>query len=242
MEKQLFLDFVEKYSLSNTIESVAWEVSNSTLKVRIVSDDKSLLGEISTKNFDSKEFDGHKLGVNKTSEFVNILKVLQDKVEASLKLIGDKAVKIIFTDEKGTKAEYALADLAIIQNVPPMKHIPAAYEVVVKITDDFANTFVKAKNALPDVRLFTVHATAKKAQVILGDTSINTNVITLDVETTATAAIDDISFDANLFKGVLVANKGVEATLKISSEGLATIEYSTDAYTAKYYLVARSTN
>ena len=48
-----------------------------------------------------------------------------------------------------------------------------------------------------------------------------------------------VSFNADLFKDVLVANKECEsAVLEISEQGLARINFKVDEYDATYYLVA----
>ena len=48
-----------------------------------------------------------------------------------------------------------------------------------------------------------------------------------------------MSFNANLFKDVLVANKECEsATLYVSEQGLSKINFTVDDYDATYYLVA----
>ena len=51
--------------------------------------------------------------------------------------------------------------------------------------------------------------------------------------------IDKISFNANLFKEVLSANKECEsATLYVSSEGLAKITFKVDDFSSTYFFVA----
>ena len=51
--------------------------------------------------------------------------------------------------------------------------------------------------------------------------------------------IKNVSFNANLFKDVLVANKECEsATLEVSEGGLARINFKVDDYDVTYYLVA----
>ena len=48
-----------------------------------------------------------------------------------------------------------------------------------------------------------------------------------------------MSFNANLFKDVLVANKECEsATLEVSEQGLSKINFKVDDYDVTYYLVA----
>ena len=51
--------------------------------------------------------------------------------------------------------------------------------------------------------------------------------------------IENVSFNASVFKEVLSANKECEsATLEVSSQGLARINFKIDEYDATYYLVA----
>jgi len=68
---------------------------------------------------------------------------------------------------------------------------------------------------------------------------VNTNRVTLPVTTPRFENIDTISFNANLFREVLLANKECEsATLEVSSEGLAKISFKVDYFTSTYWLVA----
>ena len=48
-----------------------------------------------------------------------------------------------------------------------------------------------------------------------------------------------ITFNANLFKEVLVANKDcTSAVLEVSNEGLARVNFNIDDYDSEYYVVA----
>ena len=86
---------------------------------------------------------------------------------------------------------------------------------------------------------FTVLTNDDGVKVVIGYAEINTNRVTLPVETESYDVIDKVSFNANLFRDVLVANKECEsATLEVSSQGLARINFKVDEYDATYYLVA----
>ena len=51
--------------------------------------------------------------------------------------------------------------------------------------------------------------------------------------------INKVSFNANLFRDVLSANKECEsAVLEVSEDGLARINFKIDNFNATYYLVA----
>ena len=76
-------------------------------------------------------------------------------------------------------------------------------------------------------------------KLVIGYSSINTNRVTIPVETTASSNIDNVSFNANLFKDVLTANKECEsATLYVAQDGLSKINFKVDDYDATYFLVA----
>ena len=50
---------------------------------------------------------------------------------------------------------------------------------------------------------------------------------------------ESISFNANIFKEILFANREcTSAELKLSSKGLAHIKFNVDDYSAEYYIVA----
>ena len=68
-----------------------------------------------------------------------------------------------------------------------------------------------------------------------------TNRVTIPVNTSKVSDIENVSFNANMFKEVLSANKECEsATLEVSSEGLSKISFKVDNFTATYWLVAVS--
>lgn len=239
MKKQLFLDFISKYTLGGLIETVAWESKDGKLSARMISDYKNLIGEISYNNFNIKDFEGKKLGIFKTSKLVGMLNVSLDDIEASLEMVGDTPVKISITDERNVKARYALSDIVVIPSVPSLKQVPTSFDIVATIDSDFVNLYNKAKSALPEVEDVTIQSTETEALIILGQTDTNDNVISMPFKTNSTKHTDAIQFPADLFRQILLANKGVEGTLKISSQGLAIVEYITDEYTARYYLVAK---
>ena len=99
--------------------------------------------------------------------------------------------------------------------------------------------FIAGKAALTDTDNFTVITDDEGVKIVIGYAEINTNRVTLPVETESYDKIDNVSFNANLFRDVLVANKECEsATLEVSSQGLARINFKIDEYNAAYYLVA----
>jgi hypothetical protein len=233
MEKQQLNRFVSKYNLSGLVESVKWESKDGSLNTSFISDDKSVLGSVTMKEFDSSNAE---FGVYDTSKLTKMLSVLGNDVEFSINDIDGKPVSLKFKDGS-TSVNYMLADLSVIPNVPDLKQLPD-FDVEIKLDSNFINKFIKAKGALADENNFTFLCKDGKSQIILGYSNINTNRIVIDVDASCTESVEPISFSATYLKEILVANReATDATLKISSQGLSHIHFEVDSYEANYYLV-----
>jgi hypothetical protein len=234
MEKQSLNRFVSKYNLAGLVESVKWESKDGSLSTNFISDDKSVLGTVSMSEFEGNNAE---FGVYDTTKLTKMLSVLGNDVDFSISDIDGKSVSLKFKD-KSTSVNYMLADLSVIPNVPDLKQLPD-FNVEIKLDTTFISTFIKAKGALADENNFTFTCSEGKGSIILGYSNINTNRINIDVDCTcSTNKVDPISFSATYLKEILVANKeATDATLKISSQGLAHISFSIDNYESNYYLV-----
>lgn len=233
MEKSKINRFVQKYNLAGLVESVKWETNNNTLTTSFISDDKSVLGNVSMANF---QFQDSVFGIYDTSKLTKMLGVLDSDVEFSISDIEGKAVSLKFKD-KATSVNYMLADLSVIPSVPDLKQLPD-FNVKIKLDQRFIRTFISAKGALADENSFTFTCKDGKGQIILGFSNINTNRISIDVDCECEGNIEPISFSATYLKEILVANKEAsDATLNISTQGLSHIHFEVDGYTTNYYLV-----
>jgi len=76
---------------------------------------------------------------------------------------------------------------------------------------------------------------------VIGYSSTNTDRVNIPVETETNGLDGKITFNANLFKEVLVANKEcTSAVLEVSNDGLARVNFKVDDYDSTYYVVATS--
>ena len=233
MEKQQLNRFVSKYNLAGLVESVKWESKDGSLTTSFISDDKSVLGSVTMQEF---EGDNAEFGVYDTTKLSKMLSVLGNDVDFSISDIDGKSVSLKFKD-KSTSVNYMLADLSVIPNVPDLKQLPN-FNSEIKLDTSFISTFIKAKGALQDENNFTFTCKDNKGSIVLGHSNINTNRINIDVDCTCDGDVSPISFSAPYLKEILVANKeATDATLKISSQGLAHISFSIDNYESNYYLV-----
>jgi hypothetical protein len=228
MEKVKFEGFINRYNLGGEVESVMVKSEGSDLSVRMISDDKTLLGDVSVSGTD---FPNGEFGIYTTSQLRGLLSVLDNTID-----VEEVTGALKFSD-KGTKMQYMLAAPSVIPAVPDLKALPP-FNVEITLNDEFVNKFIKSKGALADADTFTFTCKDNKGEIILGYSSINSNRISISVDCTCEGDVEPIAFSAKYLKAILLANKGSNASsLKISSQGLAHLNFVEGDYTSNYYLV-----
>jgi hypothetical protein len=233
MEKQQLNRFISKYNLAGLVESVKWESKNSTLTTSFISDDKSVLGNVSMAEF---ELADSQLGIYDTTKLTKMLAVLGDTVDFTVSDIDGRPISLKFKDGS-TSIDYMLADLSVIPNVPDLKKLPD-FNVEIKLDSNFISRFIRAKSALSDENTFTFFCKGGNGKIVIGYSNINTNRISIDVDCKCEGDIQPISFSATYLKEILNANKeATDAVLKISSHGLAHINFKVNNFESNYYLV-----
>ena len=228
MEKSKFNGFVSRYNLGGEVESVMIKSEDSNLSVRMISDDKTLLGDVTVTDTD---FPSGEFGIYTTSQLKGLLGVLDSTID-----VEEVTGALKFSD-KGTKMQYMLAAPSVIPAVPDLKQLPN-FNVEITLDDDFVSKFIKSKGALTDADTFTFTCKNNNGEIILGYSSINSNRISISVDCTCDGDVEPIAFSAKYLKEILNANRGSStSSLKISSDGLAHLNFVEGDYTCNYYLV-----
>jgi len=234
MQKAKLNRFIQKYNLGGEVNSVKWKSDGDKLSTTFVTPDKSLLGTVTVDKF---QFEDVELGVYQTDLLKNLLGVLDDDLSLSLSRFGDKAVALK-AENGSVSVDYVLSDLSVIADPPTMKRLPE-FGTHIKLDSKFIDTFIKGKSALADVDMFTIIKADTGLEVIIGFSSTNTNRVIIPVTTDTENLTDSVTFNANLFKEVLVANKEcTSAVLEVSNEGLARVNFKIDDYDSTYFIVA----
>ena len=235
MKKDKILQFISRYNLNGSVEAVKWETTgDSTCSTTFITDDKSVLGQVSVKDFDLAEGE---VGVYDTARLKQLLTVVGDDVDIEVTNVNDKNVSVVLSDET-TSVNFMLADLAVIPNVPALKELPA-FDVKIPFSNDFAKKFVRSASALSDVDTFTIVPDGDYLKLVIGYSTINSNRISLDVITEGKGTLEDpISFSAKYLKEILNANDDSEkSVLNVSSKGISNIDFEVGDFRCSYYLV-----
>ena len=234
MQKSKLDKFIQKYNLGGNVNSVKWKSNGDSLSTSFVTPDKSLLGNVKVDKF---SFDSAELGIYQTDQLKSLIGVLGDDISLDLTSAGDRAVSLNVKNG-AISIDYVLSDLSVIPDPPALKRLPE-FGTQIKLDTKFINTFVKGKSALSDIDSFTILNGKSGVEVVIGYSSTNTNRVNIPVETTSSNLEKPISFNANLFKEVLVANREcTSAVLEVSNEGLAKVNFKVDDYDSTYYVVA----
>ena len=234
MQKNKLDRFISKYNLGGNVNSVKWKSTSDTLSTTFVTPDKSLLGNVKVDNF---QFEDAELGVYQTDQLKSLIGVLGDDISLELSKFDTKAVSLKVKNGS-VSVDYVLSDLSVIADPPELKKLPE-FGTRIKLDNSFINTFIKGKSALSDVDTFTILNGKNGVEVVIGYSSTNTNRVNIPVEVETSDLDSSISFNANLFKEVLVANKECSsAVLEVSNNGLARLNFKVDDYDSTYYVVA----
>jgi hypothetical protein len=129
-------------------------------------------------------------------------------------------------------------DASVPPSIPSItiKQLPD-FDIVIPLTSELMERYVKSCGALPDILTFTVMCDGKKTELILGYTDINTTRIALSVDAEEPSKIAPISFHARYLKDIILVNKEATAgTLSIAPGGLAKIVFTLPDFDVTYYL------
>jgi hypothetical protein len=236
MEKTKLNSFISKYHLGGLIQTVAWN-ANGSLSTRFISDDKCLIGDVQLNSFKS---DPIQVGISDTDQLLKLLSVLGNEIELKFNSTQNTAFSITL-DDANTSVNYMLVVLGVIPSVPTFKKEPT-YELSIPLTKEFIDRFIKAKSALPEEEFFTIVLNNKlnKYQAVIGYSNVNSTRISIDLNDCVSAgSIEEITFPTKYFREVLAANKDCTAgMMRVSSQGIANIEFKNEDFYANYILAS----
>jgi len=230
MKKSSFEGFISRYNLGGEVESVKVVSTDEGLSVRFISDDKTLLGVVESED---NSFPTGDFGIYTTSQLKGLLSVLDTNIDVKS---NDSA--LIFSDTQ-TSVNYVLAELSVIPSVPELKQLPN-FNATITLDEAFVGTFIKSKSALSDSDTFTFTCSGESnaGKIVLGYSKINSNRISINVNCVCESDVQPISFSAKYLKEILNANRGAKASsMKVSSQGLASVSFEHEGFSSKYFLV-----
>ena len=144
------------------------------------------------------------------------------------------------------KLNLTLQTPAVIPDVPDVSSNVDEWDATFQANDEFITRFVKSKDALSELDIFTIETRDGfngEELVFTVGTNI-TNTIEFTVEATINESFGPVPFDSNLMKEILKANRDYHTgEIRINKKGLLDAHFhcGDDLYTG-YYLVRLQDN
>ena len=239
ISKKVISDIVSKYSLGNSIEKVKWVITDEKFIIHFINDSKNLVGYVDyRKNIGLKPGD---YGIFNTSQLVKCLNILDGDI-----LVDATSAKLNMADTS-YEIKFNLADPAVIPDVPDVSSNVDEWNATFQANDEFITRFVKSKDALSELDIFTIETregfTGEELVFTVGTNITNTIEFTVD-NATINESFGPVPFDSNLMKEILKANRDYHTgEIRINKKGLLDAHFhcGNDLYTG-YYLVRLQDN
>ena len=242
MQKQTLTSVIDKYHLNGIVESVKWNIKDKNITVDFITPMKNLVGKVISPNFDLDDTD---LGIYNTSQFNKLVKIMDNTVVLGLtKSPYGTPLELTLADNQ-YDLNYYLSDLMLIESVPAINE-PASYDAEANIDSYFISKFANAKNALGDVKQFTIKdelnsENMKDLVIVIGDGNGYANKIKFKTPCESMFGLNELPFPADVMMELLKANEEADSgTIQISQEGLMKVSFKEESIESVYYLVRLS--
>lgn len=239
MKKSVLLEFINKHTKEITKARWISNAKDKTLKANVVSDTRNLLIDLTLNNWDG--WADAEIGIGDMVKFRKELSGIYDEDVTCLLNQNDDKTRIISVDftDSGSVGTFTTSDLDMIGPISKLKNSPPVSAEIV-FDEEMKSRFLKAKTALPDVNTFTVMMNKKDVlELVVGYSKINSSRFSLKVKTqNGKDKVDEpLHFRADYLAEVLSVNSECgDSVLKVSNNGLCSIEFSAEDFTSKYHL------
>lgn len=234
MDRQIFVNMIEKYHLNGIIEKVKWVLDKNEALVEFISPNKDMMGIINSP----LELKDGNIAIFDTSQLLKLINITDKFITLDI-----NSTKLLIAD-KEYNLEYALADLMLIPKMPKVDE--PSYDFSFDVDIELINKFTKAKKAL-GTSIFTIQSKIDPTlgnicEFVIGDNTNHSNKIIFNVPLlTSNIPSGKIIFNADYVKEILEVNKDVEkGTCFISEQGLMKLELKgKDKQKSLYIIIAK---
>lgn len=243
MKKETLETFIKRYNLGNLIPKVKWKYTpkDKTLHTRAAADNRSFVADVIMSDFEDLGTDDIVVCIGDTEKVEAMMSPFGDDISLSVNRSGDRVLGFTMSDADCESYCTAADPTAIDPVAKNLQDVPE-YHVIIPLTEEFLEKFLKAKAALKDVETFSVGMNKKGVfEIVIGYTTANSNRIRITPQTDPTKNKLDaaLSFPVKNLAEVFKANSDIpDGQLSINSNGIIRVYFKNEKYTCTYYQFA----
>lgn len=243
MKKETLETFMRRYTLGGEINKVKWKYTaqDKTLHTRAAADNRSFVADVVLNDFTDFGADDVVICIGDTEKVKNMMSPFGEDINLSINKSGDRVLGFTVSDADCESYCTAADPTSIDPVAKNLQDIPE-YHVVIPLTEEFLEKFLKARSALKDVASFSVGMNKKGLfEVVIGYTTANSNRIRLtpacdSVKNKIDAAL---AFPVKNVAEVFKANQDIpDGKMSINSAGILQVYFKSDKYACTYYQFA----
>jgi len=240
------LALIDKYNLSGYTDKAYFMANGDNLEIKTIDSNGALAirASIKCKNILNIDKD---FGIFNSKQFINLIKLFDKDITIQFNTVYNELDSMVLssTESSGLEVNVNLADPVLFNRATVNKQfineskLPKTYEIILDLSSDIINKFMKISDAFTDDRLFSFVIKRKKLYLTFGNESTRSNVASIPLaedEDGYSPFNNKISFLISDFRRVLKANKNAKMRIKVSIAGLILLTSTEDEITSTYYM------
>jgi hypothetical protein len=240
MKKEVLQTFIRRYTLGGEINKVKWKynATDKTLHTRAAIDNRSFVADVIMNDFSDLGAEDVIICIGDTGKVKLMLTPFGEDVTLAINKSGDRILGFTVSDSDCESYCTAADPTSIDPIAKNLQDVPE-YHVVIPLTEEFLDKFLKARSALQDVDSFSVGMNKKGIfEVVMGYTTANSNRIRITPVTEPDKNKLDgaLAFPIKNLVEIFKVNSDITGgTLSINSAGIIRLYFKNDKYTCTFY-------
>ena len=243
INKSKLQSIISKYYLNGLVQSVRWETKENKLSISFTSENKDIAGDLMCEN---SPVEDSEIAIFDTSQLNKLISVTNGELLLTLEK-EHKIFSKLHIQDNSFNVAYSLADSLLVPKRGTI-NFPTEYDVIIELTPEIVNNFIKAKSALTDINDVMISTEEDPdrgivVQFAFGDLNNFSNKIKYIVDENIEVAFGKdlkLPFNSDSFKNILAANKDLESgKLSLTEEGFMKLEFQSEDIKTLYYMVRK---
>ena len=243
INKSKLQSIISKYYLNGLVQSVRWETKENKLSISFTSENKDIAGDLMCEN---SPVEDSEIAIFDTSQLNKLISVTNGELLLTLEK-EHKIFSKLHIQDNSFNVAYSLADSLLVPKRGTI-NFPTEYDVIIELTPEIVNNFIKAKSALTDISdvMISTEEDPDRGTVVqfaFGDLNNFSNKIKYIVDENIEVALGKdlkLPFNSDSFKNILAANKDLESgKLSLTEEGFMKLEFQSEDIKTLYYMVRK---